>query len=76
MQGRILVVDGDEWSSRPLARALEEQGWQVETLAEARAAFQRACELVPDCLVSATELPDIDGFWLARRIRTEPGSVA
>lgn len=76
LSGRILVVDGDEWSSRPLARSLEEQGWQVEILAEARAAFQRACELVPDCLVSATELPDIDGFWLARRIRTEPGSVA
>ena len=76
MQGRIFVVDGDEWSSRPLARALEEQGWQVEIFGEARAAFQRACELVPDCVVSATELPDIDGFWLARRIRTEPGSVA
>jgi CheY-like chemotaxis protein len=76
LSGRILVVDGDEWSSRPLARALEEQGWQVETFAEARAAFQRACALVPDCIVSATELPDIDGFWLARRIRTEAGSIA
>lgn len=76
MHGRILVVDGDEWASRPLALALEEQGWQVEVFAEARAAFARACALVPDCIVSSTELPDIDGFWLARRIRTEPASVA
>jgi CheY-like chemotaxis protein len=75
-RGRILVVDGDEWTARLLLRSLEEQGWQVELFEAARAAFQRACELVPDCIVSATELPDIDGFWLARRIRTESASVA
>lgn len=59
-----------------LARSLEALGFSVEIFAEARAAFQRACELVPDCIVAATELPDIDGFWLARRIRTESASVA
>ena len=75
-RGRILVVDGDEWTARLLLRSLEEQGYQVELFSEARAAFQRACALVPDCIVSATELPDIDGFWLARRIRTEAASVA
>lgn len=76
LRGRILVVDGDEWTAKLLTRSLEEQGWQVELFAEARAAFQRACELVPDCIVSATELPDIDGFWLARRIRTEASAVS
>lgn len=76
LRGRILVVDGDEWTAKLLTRSLEEQGWQVELFAEARAAFQRACQLVPDCIVSATELPDIDGFWLARRIRTEASSVS
>jgi CheY-like chemotaxis protein len=76
LRGRILVVDGDEWTAKLLTRALEEQGWQVELFGEARAAFQRACGLVPDCIVSATELPDIDGFWLARRIRTEPGAIS
>lgn len=76
LRGRILVVDGDEWTAKLLTRSLEEQGWQVELFSEARAAFQRACELIPDCIVSATELPDIDGFWLARRIRTEASSVS
>lgn len=76
LRGRILVVDGDEWTAKLLTRSLEEQGWQVELFSEARAAFQRACELVPDCIVSATELPDIDGVWLARRIRTEASSVS
>jgi CheY-like chemotaxis protein len=76
VRGRIFVVEGDEWTSRLLTRALEEHTYVVERFAEARAAFQRACELVPDCIVSATELPDIDGFWLARRIRTESAAVS
>src|SRR5690349_1323723 len=37
--------------------------------------FRMACENPPDCIVCASELPDIDGTWVARRIRTEPGSV-
>lgn len=75
-RGRLLVVDGDEWTARLLTRSLEADGWQVELFESARSAFQRACELAPDCIVSATELPDIDGFWLARRIRTEPAAVS
>jgi len=75
-RGRIVVVDGDEWTGRLLMRALEAEDFVVELFAEAQAAFQRVCEVAPDCIVSATELPDIDGFWLARRIRTEAAVVA
>lgn len=74
--GRVIVIDSDEWVARTLARELETRGFSVEIFAEARPGFQRACELVPDCIVCATELPDIDGVWVARRIRTEASSVA
>ena len=43
---------------------------------EARTGFQRACDSLPDAVVCSVVLPDIDGFWVARRLRTEVGPVS
>jgi two-component system, OmpR family, response regulator len=72
----VLVIDGDEWLAHVLVRLLEERGYRVELCSEARAGFKKACESRFDCIVCSPELPDIDGTWVARRIRTEPGPVA
>jgi two-component system, OmpR family, response regulator len=76
IRGRVLVIDGDEWTGRLCARVLQEHGYVVEICGEARAGFRRACEAPPDCIVCNPDLPDIDGTWVARHIRTEPGSIA
>jgi CheY-like chemotaxis protein len=77
---RVLVIDGDEWIARLLARVLEERGYKVDVCSSARESaregYQRAVDTAPDCIVSSPELPDIDGLWLARRIRTEGASVS
>jgi CheY-like chemotaxis protein len=76
IRGRILVIDGDEWLGRLLARVLQEKGFATDFCEDARGGFAKACETVPDCVVCSIVLPDIDGFWVARRIRTEGGTVA
>jgi CheY-like chemotaxis protein len=48
----------------------------VDTCGEAVPGFRKACDVVPDCIVLTPELPDIDGVWVARKVRTEPGAVA
>ncbi|MBX3185868.1 MAG: response regulator [Labilithrix sp.] len=75
-RGRILVIEGDEWMGPLLARELKEKSFEVDVCAEAREGFQKACETMPDCVVCSVDLPDIDGFWVARRMRTEGGTVA
>jgi DNA-binding response OmpR family regulator len=75
-RGRILVIDGDEWLGRLLARVLQEKAYATDFCDSARAGFQRACDTLPDAIASSVVLPDIDGFWVARRIRTEGGAVA
>ncbi len=70
------MVDGDEWLGRLLARVLVEAGWAVDVCTGAREGFQKACAALPDCIVCSIDLPDIDGFWVARRVRTEQGPVA
>lgn len=74
--GRVLVIEGDDAVAGSLVSALEAEGFVVERRSDARSGFQRACELPPDCIVCAGELPDLDGAWVVRRIRTEPSNVA
>jgi CheY-like chemotaxis protein len=75
-RGRVLVIDGDEWTANLLVRSLEAIGFTVEACGEAMAGFRAACERPPNCVVLNPELPDVDGAWVARRIRTEAEAVS
>jgi CheY-like chemotaxis protein len=74
--GRVLVIEGDESSRSSLVSALKDKGYVVDSFGEAVAGFRKACEDIPDCIVLSPELPDIDGVWVARKVRTEPGVIA
>src|SRR4051812_15924091 len=75
-KGRVLVIEDDEWVSRLLASCLEEHDFEVTIASAAKSGFAQACALEPDCIVCDVTLPDEDGYWVARRVRTEPSSVA
>lgn len=59
-----------------LGKVLREAGYEVEVASEARSGFDRVRALEPDCIVCGVSLPDIDGFWVARRVRAEAGAVS
>ena len=75
-KGRILIIEQDEWESTLLGKFLGEAGYEVHVATEARAGFDKVRQLQPDCILCDVKLPDIDGFWVARRVRTEPTQVA
>jgi DNA-binding response OmpR family regulator len=74
--GRVLIIEQEEWEATLLAKFLGEAGYEVHVAGEARAGFDKVKELKPDCILCSVNLPDIDGFWVARRVRTEPSRVA
>ncbi|MBN2193916.1 MAG: response regulator [Polyangiaceae bacterium] len=74
--GRVLIIVDDEWMATLLVRFLEQAGYLVENTREARQGFDRARRAIPDCVICDVQLPDIDGFWVVRRIRTEQGPVS
>jgi CheY-like chemotaxis protein len=76
IRGRVLVIEGDEWIAPVLVRAVKDKGFEVELCNDARSGFAKACAMLPDCAVVAFELPDIDGFWAVRRMRTEAGRLS
>jgi two-component system, OmpR family, response regulator len=75
-RGRVLIIEHEEWEAALLTRFLGEAGFEVHVAREARAGFDKVRELQPDCILCNVSLPDIDGFWVARRVRTEPTKVA
>ncbi|HYP90989.1 MAG TPA: response regulator [Polyangiaceae bacterium] len=74
--GRVLIIEQEEWEATVLAKFLSEAGYEVHVEGEARAGFDKVRELMPDCILCSVNLPDIDGFWVARRVRTEPSRVS
>ena len=75
-KGRVLIIEADEWEVALLGKFLGDAGFQVEVATSARQGFDRIRELQPDCILCNVNLPDIDGFWVARRVRTEPSAVS
>ncbi len=74
--GRVLLIEADGGVADRLAVTLRANGYVVEICADARSGFAAACAALPDCIVCNVELPDIDGFWVARRVRTEGSLVS
>lgn len=70
------MIYGDEWFGKVLCDDLRERGFIADVCTEARAGFRKACETPWDCIVCSPDLPDIDGLWVARRVRTEAGAIA
>lgn len=72
---RILIVEDEERLARSLARALEREGYAVETVGDGRAALNRALAEPFDLLIVDWMLPDLDGLQVVRRLRAGEMSV-
>jgi len=66
---RVLVVDDKADIARMLAAALTSEGYQVRTAADGQTAFDRFSQWRPGLVLTALELPVVDGLELCRRIR-------
>jgi two-component system OmpR family response regulator len=67
---RVLVVDDEPSITDAVATALRYQGFEVQEAATGRAALAAAASFRPDFIVLDVMLPDLDGFEVARRLRS------
>lgn len=68
---RLLLVDDEDNLRSMLEAALRHHGFDVVSVANGRDALERVAEVGPDLIVLDVMLPDLDGFEVCRRIRTE-----
>ncbi|HEX9343629.1 MAG TPA: response regulator transcription factor [Actinomycetota bacterium] len=70
VSARVLVVDDEPSITDAVATALRYQGFEVQEAATGRAALAAAASFRPDFIVLDVMLPDVDGFEVARRLRS------
>lgn len=73
---RILIVDDNIDAADTLAMLLELDGHSVSTVYGAVEALEAAARLKPDLLFLDIGLPVIDGYEVARRLRSQPSTSA
>jgi CheY-like chemotaxis protein len=67
----MLVVDDNEDAAELLAAVLASKGHEVEVANDGVAAIDRALAFRPRVILLDIGLPEIDGYAVARRIRSE-----
>ena len=70
--GSVLVVDDHEDTRQMSLIVLRSQGFDAFVAASGEAAFDRACELNPDVIVTDLAMPDGDGWELIQRLSSDP----
>jgi CheY-like chemotaxis protein len=71
---RVLLIDGDDETRRALRRTLEAHGHTVREADDGLDGVRKALAWKPDVLVVEIEMPILDGYSVARRIRRELGN--
>ena len=69
MKGRILVVDDEPNARSALAELLREEGYAVETAADAFKALSKAEDFSPDVVLTDVKMPGMSGLELLDRLR-------
>jgi CheY-like chemotaxis protein len=69
---RILIVDDNRDAAISLGMLLELSGYEIETAYDGSAAIDAAARFQPQVILLDIGLPGLDGYEVARRMRSEP----
>src|SRR5690242_6335571 len=74
--GRILVVDDEVNARTALAELLRDEGYEVETAADAFKALGKYEAFAPHVVVTDLKMPGMDGIELVKKIRSSEDAAA
>lgn len=72
MQSRVLLAEDEPHITELLKFLLSRAGFDVRTEADGRAALESALDNPPDVMILDVMLPELDGFEVLRRLRSDP----
>ena len=72
MKKRLLIVDDEPNLLRAVDAVLRNEGFETSTARNGREALQSVARNLPDLIVSDIRMPGMDGYALARRLRSAP----
>lgn len=72
MKKRLLIVDDEPNLLRAVDAVLRNEGFETSTARNGREALLSVAQSLPDLIVSDIRMPGMDGYALARRLRSAP----
>ena len=72
MAKQLLVVDDDPSLLLAVSETLRAEGYEVVTARRGSEAMVRVAESLPDLIISDIRMPGMDGYALARNLRSAP----
>ncbi|MFG0245195.1 MAG: response regulator [Phycisphaerales bacterium JB052] len=71
MPSKVLVID-DEWAiAKALCRRLSECGFEMISAPDGPTGIMKAADTCPDAILLDLRMPDMDGFEVFRRLRSD-----
>ena len=71
MSKKILIVDDNQDSRELVAKVLKNKGYQTTEVADGEEALERAVSEKPDLILLDISIPKIDGYEVARRLKSQ-----
>ena len=72
---RVLIVEDDDHLRRVLRTLMEAEGFEVEEAADGLAGLEAAGASPPDCILTDTLMPRLDGLDMLARLAKEGGGA-
>lgn len=76
MKGRILVIEDNEQNLYLVRYILEDCGYEVFAALDGREGIELAGSLLPDLILLDIQLPTMDGYAVARHLRSNAALAA
>ncbi|HUG52504.1 MAG TPA: response regulator [Vicinamibacteria bacterium] len=70
----VLVIDDVEDNRELYEQFFKHQGWRIETAADGEDGLAKASTLKPDVVILDLGLPRLDGWEVANRLKSAPGT--
>jgi two-component system cell cycle response regulator DivK len=72
MKPKILVIEDNEQNLYLITFILEKHGYQVVQARDGQTGIEKACQEKPDLILLDIQLPGMDGYAVARELRSNP----
>jgi two-component system, cell cycle response regulator DivK len=73
MKRKVLVIEDNEQNLYLVKFILEKHGYEVCEARDGREGIEMAATVKPDLILLDIQLPVMDGYTVARTLRTQPG---
>ncbi len=72
MSAKVLIAEDDPASRKLLQVWLSQDGYEITSVDNGKAALEAARRVLPDLVLSDVMMPEMDGFALCRELRADP----